>query len=339
MTRYMRWLAAERGVELDGYDELWRWSVDELEDFWASIWDFFEVQATTPYTDVLGDASMPGAKWFTGSELNYAEHLFRDRDDDDVAILSASELRDLERAQLGRVPRPGRLGCGGPARAGGRPRRPRRRLPAEHPGDDRRVRRHREPRRDLVELLTGLRRLERRRPLRPDRAEGAVRRRRLPLRRARLRPPRHGGRAPAGDADAGAHRRPSLPRPRPRPRRALGRDHLVRARRLRRGSRAQLRAGPVRPPAVGPLLLGDDRPAEGDRPGPRRDPARAPEEAQPPPGRPGGRPRLLVHDDGLDDVELPRRRAARRARRSSPTTAAPATPTWTSSGTSPSARR
>ena len=57
---------------------------------------------------------------------------------------------------------------------------------------------------------------------------------------------------------------------------------------------------------------GTTGPAEGDRPGPRRDPARAAEEAQPPPRRAAGRPRLLVHDDRLDDVELPRRRAAHR---------------------------
>ena len=78
----------------------------------------------------------------------------------------------------------------------------------------------------------------------------------------------------------------------------------------RRGRGASVRAGSVRPSALGPVLIGDHRPAEGDRPGPRRDPARAPEEAPPAPGRAGGRPRLLVHDHRLDDVELPRRGAA-----------------------------
>ena len=76
------------------------------------------------------------------------------------------------------------------------------------------------------------------------------------------------------------------------------------------GAELRLRAGPVRPSALGPLLVGDHRPAEGDRPGPRRDPARAPEEAPPARRRAGGRPRLLVHDHRLDDVELPRRGAA-----------------------------
>ena len=76
---------------------------------------------------------------------------------------------------------------------------------------------------------------------------------------------------------------------------------------LGEGADPALRARPVRPPALGPLLVGHHRPPEGDRPGPRRDPARAAEEAEPPPRRPARRPRLLVHDDRLDDVELPGR--------------------------------
>jgi len=103
MTRYMRWLAAERGLEISGYDELWRWSVDELEDFWASIWEFFEVRASTPYEQVLADRSMPGAKWFTGAELNYAEHLLSGGADDELAILSASELRELDELTWGEL--------------------------------------------------------------------------------------------------------------------------------------------------------------------------------------------------------------------------------------------
>ncbi len=103
MTRYMRWLATERGLDFTGYDELWKWSVDELEDFWRSIWDYFEVSASTPYGEVLAERSMPGAKWFTGAELNYAEHLFRDKPDEEVAILGASELRDLSELTWGEL--------------------------------------------------------------------------------------------------------------------------------------------------------------------------------------------------------------------------------------------
>jgi acetoacetyl-CoA synthetase len=95
MTRYMRWLAAERGMSFDDYQSLWEWSVSELEEFWASIWDFFEVSASTPYSRVLADRAMPGASWFPGAELNFAEHVFRDRPADGVAVLHASELREL----------------------------------------------------------------------------------------------------------------------------------------------------------------------------------------------------------------------------------------------------
>ncbi len=95
MTEYMRWLAAERGLKLDGYDDLWRWSVEDLEGFWSSIWDFFEVQADGGYDRVLGSREMPGAEWFSGARVNYAEHVFAGKDDAETAILHASELRDL----------------------------------------------------------------------------------------------------------------------------------------------------------------------------------------------------------------------------------------------------
>src|SRR5215207_2586265 len=81
MTAYMRWLAAERDLDFDGdYHRLWRWSVDDLDGFWRSIWDHFEVIARDEPTAVLGSREMPGAEWFPGASLNYAEHIFRDRD-------------------------------------------------------------------------------------------------------------------------------------------------------------------------------------------------------------------------------------------------------------------
>jgi acetoacetyl-CoA synthetase len=103
MTEYMRWLAAERGLDFDGYDDLWRWSVEDLEGFWSSIWDFFEVQADSGYDRVLGSRAMPGAEWFAGSRLNYAEHVFAGVEDAEVAILHASELRDLEQLSWGEL--------------------------------------------------------------------------------------------------------------------------------------------------------------------------------------------------------------------------------------------
>jgi acetoacetyl-CoA synthetase len=77
ITRYMEWLDREKELSFDDYGELWEWSVNELEEFWASIWEYFEVQASKPYERVLGSHEMPGTKWFEGAELNYAEHVFR----------------------------------------------------------------------------------------------------------------------------------------------------------------------------------------------------------------------------------------------------------------------
>jgi acetoacetyl-CoA synthetase len=103
MTRYMRWLAAERGIEADSYPALWEWSVTDLEAFWASIWDFFEVRSQAPYSQVLTERVMPGARWFEGAELSYAEHIFRGKRDDGVALVAASELRSLDQLTWGEL--------------------------------------------------------------------------------------------------------------------------------------------------------------------------------------------------------------------------------------------
>ena len=103
MTEYMRWLAAERGLDFDGYEDLWRWSVTDLEGFWSSIWDFFEVRADGGYDRVLSSHEMPGAEWFAGTRLNYAEHAFAGVDDAEPAILHASELRDLDELSWGEL--------------------------------------------------------------------------------------------------------------------------------------------------------------------------------------------------------------------------------------------
>jgi len=95
ITRYREWLNETRGLALEDYADLWQWSVDELEDFWASIWEFFEVEASEPYERVLSTREMPGARWFPGARLSYAEHVFRGRAEGEVAIRHASELRPL----------------------------------------------------------------------------------------------------------------------------------------------------------------------------------------------------------------------------------------------------
>ncbi len=95
LARYMAWLKETRGLSFAGYDDLWRWSVDDLAGFWGSLWDYVDIQATTPYRAVLGRRAMPGAQWFTGAELNYAAHAFRHMRPDQPALLCASETRPL----------------------------------------------------------------------------------------------------------------------------------------------------------------------------------------------------------------------------------------------------
>ncbi len=90
ITRYLRWLERERGLRFGDYAELHRWSVADLDAFWASIWDFFQIIARRPYARVLEERRMPGARWFTGAELNYAEHALRRRDEH-LAVIFRSE--------------------------------------------------------------------------------------------------------------------------------------------------------------------------------------------------------------------------------------------------------
>ncbi|MDQ2829153.1 MAG: acetoacetate--CoA ligase, partial [Chloroflexota bacterium] len=95
LARYMAWLEGTKGLAFPDYDSLWRWSIDDLAGFWGSLWDYFDIQATTPYREVLGTRVMPGAQWFTGAELNYAAHVFRHIRPDQPALLCASETRSL----------------------------------------------------------------------------------------------------------------------------------------------------------------------------------------------------------------------------------------------------
>ncbi len=95
VTRYRRWLEETRGLTLPDYEALWRWSVSDLEAFWASIAEFCGVRWRAAPERVLGSSEMPGAVWFPGARLNYAEHIFRNRDVGEVAIRHASELRPI----------------------------------------------------------------------------------------------------------------------------------------------------------------------------------------------------------------------------------------------------
>ena len=253
---------------------------------------------------------MPGAEWFPGARLNYAEHVFRARDPANVAVTHASELRPLVETTWGDLHEETRRFAAALRRSG------------IGPGD--RVVGYLP---NIVEAVVAFHACASLgatwSSCSPDFGARSV-----VDRFAQIEPRvlltvdgyRYGGR----DHDrldavrALQQAMPSLertivlgyldPEPSldgPPPGHELGR--------LRRGGRrraALVRAGAVRPPAVGALQLRHHGPAQGDRARARRDPARAPEGARPPCRRTGGRPPLLVHDDGLDDVELPERRAA-----------------------------
>jgi len=95
LVEYMRWLQRERGLAFDGYQALHRWSVTDLDAFWRSIFDHFDVRSSTPVGAVLGRREMPGAQWFPGVRLNYAEHVLRNARTGEEALLFLDETRPL----------------------------------------------------------------------------------------------------------------------------------------------------------------------------------------------------------------------------------------------------
>ncbi len=94
MRTFMRWLEQRHGLRFADYDSLYRWSVDELEAFWAALWEYYQIIAHAPYTTVLSSRAMPGARWFTGARINYAEHVFRHATAERPAVIVASERQE-----------------------------------------------------------------------------------------------------------------------------------------------------------------------------------------------------------------------------------------------------
>ncbi len=92
VRKYIDWLRNHRGLKYENYHDLWRWSVDDLEGFWSSIWEFFQVKSHHSYNSVLSGRNMPGCKWFQGAKLNYAEHALSRRDSH-PALIASSETR------------------------------------------------------------------------------------------------------------------------------------------------------------------------------------------------------------------------------------------------------
>jgi acetoacetyl-CoA synthetase len=97
LGRFLTYSEQRSGRRFADYEALWEWSIgDGLEQFWAAVWDYFEVRSSAPYERVLSGHTMPGARWFEGARLNYAEHALRAADDraDDVALVGVSQSRD-----------------------------------------------------------------------------------------------------------------------------------------------------------------------------------------------------------------------------------------------------
>jgi acetoacetyl-CoA synthetase len=103
LKKYEKWLENEFGLTFNGYEDFWRWSNNHFEDFWESLWKYFEIIAHTPYESVIDSYEMPGARWFNGATLNYAEHIFQQKSDDRPALIFANESgekRDISWEEL-----------------------------------------------------------------------------------------------------------------------------------------------------------------------------------------------------------------------------------------------
>lgn len=82
ITRFMGMAAGRHGLKINTYADLYNWSVDKIPEFWAAVWDFVEMKASRGYDEVIRDLGRyPGAEWFPGARLNFAENLLRYRDD------------------------------------------------------------------------------------------------------------------------------------------------------------------------------------------------------------------------------------------------------------------
>ena len=325
MTRFIDEVRRRHGLKIDDYAGLYDWSIREPEAFWCAVWSF------------CGVIAEPRAKerWFTSIGCR-ARVGFRMRASISPRTCCAARderhgARVLGRGQVGaRVSRI--ASCTTKCRAlaqalrsaGVRDRRPRRRLHAEHARDRRRMLARRQHRRDLVLVLARFRRAGRARSLRPDRAEGAVHRRRLLLQRqdASICSP-----ACARSLAAAAVRRGTSSSFRTvEPARRACRDTRMRAHgtsssRHSSASGHRVRAAAVRPSALHPLLVRHHRRAEMHRARRGRHAAAAPEGAPAALRRQAGRAAVLLHHLRLDDVELAGLGARLRRRRCCSTTA------------------
>jgi len=106
MARFLRFARERHGFEGDGYLELHRWSIADLDRYWRAHAEFWHVEFATPATSALPSSAMPGTEWFPGAELAYAAHVFRDRDPNAVAIVALAEgdrIREVTWGELERT--------------------------------------------------------------------------------------------------------------------------------------------------------------------------------------------------------------------------------------------
>jgi acetoacetyl-CoA synthetase len=97
ISRYIGWLKNKGIVDCTDYQQLWQWSVDDIEAFWASIWDYFQIVSDVPYEKVASSLEMkPGVEWFKGSRVNFAEHIMRHLKPGKTALFHLSELHPLD---------------------------------------------------------------------------------------------------------------------------------------------------------------------------------------------------------------------------------------------------
>ncbi len=102
LSRFRRYLKEQYGLQFGEYRQLWQWSVEHLSEFWSILLEYFEVDYSGTYSEVL-KGSMPGARWFEGIELNYAEHLFRRKEDVDIALFWRGERGPQRQLSWGEV--------------------------------------------------------------------------------------------------------------------------------------------------------------------------------------------------------------------------------------------
>ena len=96
LQHYIDWLSTTKGLVFDSYESLRQWSCSDISAFWQSQWEYFQIISHTPFTSVLSGDKMPDFRWFEGSTLNYAEHIFRQKTEHQPAILFKNEWQELK---------------------------------------------------------------------------------------------------------------------------------------------------------------------------------------------------------------------------------------------------